>query len=353
VTLQPCPRKWQVEAARDGRITGKDLESASRHRETCAECSAEERDLSGLGQGLAVLPEVPRDALAARRTRQRLMASLNESVLETPRAGAMRRVALFAALGMAAAGTLFGVTRRRPAVRGHERIIEVHAAPGARWSESEDELVERVELFDGFVSFLVHPHPGKRVVVVLPDGELEDMGTVFGVRVVGQRTQHVAVSAGRVLVHLGGKPAFELRASQTWDLAVDLPVAPSVPPPVQSAVPPPSVVATLSRPALKETAPPPRAAASTPLVGGAPSASSPAAIRQDASANASRADVQAAKAEDLAYLGIVDALRQGRYEDARARAKAYLLRFPSGFRRIEVLNIATRGANDAPDADTL
>jgi hypothetical protein len=42
----------------------------------------------------------------------------------------------------------------------------------------------------------------------------------------------------------------------------------------------------------------------------------------------------------------VDLLRQGKAAEARARAKAYLLRFPSGFRRVEVLNIATR----APDA---
>lgn len=50
------------------------------------------------------------------------------------------------------------------------------------------------------------------------------------------------------------------------------------------------------------------------------------------------------KAEDETYLHIVDLLQRGRSDEARRAAKDYLLRFPNGFRRVEVLNIATRAA---------
>ena len=55
-------------------------------------------------------------------------------------------------------------------------------------------------------------------------------------------------------------------------------------------------------------------------------------------------DALAEKAEDDAYLHIVDLLQRGRTEEARTAAKDYLLRFPNGFRRVEVLNIATHAA---------
>ncbi|HEY0463137.1 MAG TPA: hypothetical protein VGC79_02960 [Polyangiaceae bacterium] len=45
-------------------------------------------------------------------------------------------------------------------------------------------------------------------------------------------------------------------------------------------------------------------------------------------------------AEDDAYLQIVNLLRTGREPEARAKATEYLQRFPHGFRRLEVENIA-------------
>lgn len=54
------------------------------------------------------------------------------------------------------------------------------------------------------------------------------------------------------------------------------------------------------------------------------------------------------RVEDAAYLAVLSALREQRFAEARARAKAYLLDFPSGFRRLEVLNVAIGGASTLP-----
>jgi hypothetical protein len=48
-----------------------------------------------------------------------------------------------------------------------------------------------------------------------------------------------------------------------------------------------------------------------------------------------------AREEDQAYLHIVSLLNAHRLTEARAAAKDYLLRFPNGFRREEVLGVAT------------
>jgi hypothetical protein len=48
------------------------------------------------------------------------------------------------------------------------------------------------------------------------------------------------------------------------------------------------------------------------------------------------------RAEDEAYLAIVSLLEQGRAVEARAAALDYLVRFPQGFRRVEVAEVAKR-----------
>ncbi len=51
-----------------------------------------------------------------------------------------------------------------------------------------------------------------------------------------------------------------------------------------------------------------------------------------------------AREEDEAYLHIVSLARAHQLSEARAAAKDYLLRFPNGFRREEVLGVATHRA---------
>lgn len=332
MTAKRCARLWQVEAARDGRLTGKDLASAVRHRETCAECTREGRAVAQLGHALAALPELEPDALNARRTRQSLMSALNEAVIAAP---PPKYRALAAALAVCAvfASALLGsrfVARSRSAVLPiAPQIIDIYAAPGARWSAHTDAASASVAFEDGAASFVVHPHRGRRVVVRLPDGEVEDMGTVFELTVREQRTRRVAVSEGKVVVRLAGHPEFSLAAGEAWELAQ------------------PSVASAASaNSALASPAPPPTSAKA--LARRSPRGATTAV----SSAAAVAADSSSANAEDEAYLQIVALLQSNEAAQARREAKSYLLRFPNGFRRVEVLNIAMRGGNDAADAST-
>jgi ferric-dicitrate binding protein FerR (iron transport regulator) len=335
----PCARKWQVEAIRDGRLIGKDLESAIRHRETCAECAEEERELSALGHELAHLPDIGRDEVSVQRSRQRLMAAHNETVVDPPRRGVPLRGASALALALAAAGWFVFLHRQTASssAKASREIVEVHAQLGARWTKHQEAARIWVDFEDGVAAFEIHPHPGRSVIIRLPDGEVEDMGTVFDVRVAEQHTKHVAVREGRVSIHLNGRSAISLGAGETWD-AEPAEVAPSAVVPDSNSAPP--IPAAAPRP----TAPKAGSAALARLEKPEPQGRASSTIEPNASAVVS---AQSTKAEDDAYLHIVDLLRAGKDAEARAQAKDYLLRFPSGFRRIEVLNIATRGARDA------
>jgi ferric-dicitrate binding protein FerR (iron transport regulator) len=349
VTPVACARKWQVEAARDGRLLDKDLESAIRHRETCAECAHEEHELATLGRKLSHLPHENRDQVSIQRSRQRLMAALNESMLDPPRRSVALPVAGALALALGAAGWL--VLAHRPMASGfpeaRTETVEVHAQAGARWAKRQDAAHIFVDLEDGAASFEIHPHPGLSVVIHLPDGEVEDMGTVFDVRVAERHTEHVAVSEGRVSVRLNGRSTISLGAGQAWNSepappsssALEL-AASGAPTLTPAAGPRPGAAKAGARAPARSEKPVSQARSSAALearVAPAPSAEGSLPVPS----------TQATKAEDDAYLHIVDLLREAKDAEARARAKDYLLRFPDGFRRIEVLNIATRGARDA------
>jgi ferric-dicitrate binding protein FerR (iron transport regulator) len=355
-----CSRLWQVEAVHDGRLQGKDLESALRHQATCAECSEEAREVSVLARQLSRLPELSRDPLTTRRSRQHLIAALNESVIDPVRPARAWRVALGVSLAAAiATGAWLIVVRSSARVRPTEAvasIIDVTAQPGTRWSEQVEREIDRVDLAFGAASFKVHPHEGRRVVIRLPDGEIEDLGTVFEIRVAGQHTEHVAVSEGRVSVRLHGRLEFSLSAGNAWNSETATP-APSaaLQPAVGSAV-----AADLARIPGSDRAPTPTPGASSharrqPIAeaGARAEEASQKGSGKDARMSAEPSpDSLSTKAEDDAYLGIVELLRQAKYSQARAQAKSYLLRFPNGFRRVEVLNIATRAADDADDGSS-
>jgi ferric-dicitrate binding protein FerR (iron transport regulator) len=354
--LKPsCARAWQIEALRDGRLRGKDLESARRHQAACAECTRRERELVALGQQISGLPELGRDPLTVRRARQQLLTELNEAVLRRSETKPARRAAFVLAFAsLTLAGTCFVVSHRArspDAAAPSKSVIDVRAQPGARWSEHQDREQDRVDLLDGAAAFTVHAHSGRRVVIRLPDGELEDTGTVFEVRVSEQRTTHIAVREGRVLVRLGGLPGFALGAGDSWE-------SPATPAPTAVAAEPSSAMGIPRSSALRAAAAkPPEQLASSSLAG--ERARSHAAHERAATRSGSESartpggladappDAERAKAEDDAYLQIVDLLRQGQYADARAEAKSYLLRFPNGFRRVEVLNVATRSAGES------
>lgn len=70
-----CARLWEVEAARDGRLDAEDRARHARHRETCAECRREAARLSAVAEALRASTEGPRDEVAVRRARGRMLAA--------------------------------------------------------------------------------------------------------------------------------------------------------------------------------------------------------------------------------------------------------------------------------------
>ena len=318
MTRVPCPRLWQVEAARDGRLTGSDLSSALRHRTECADCGQEARALAELGQQIEAVQTQPVDPLRQRRTRQALLGAWNEHLLAEREPRARRRSALIAAscvVGAVALAALY--PRARPALTNAEHPrppFEVVAKPGTRWHVLEAPNSLRLALDEGVASFTIRRPSGQRAFVDLPDGQIEDLGTVFEVEVQGQRTRRIAVSAGRVFVRLKAQPEFELNAGQSWSAEPSQKIA---------AVPQATAEASAGSNAV---------------------ARAPAMKSRDAQPQPPRTAARATldTAEDDAYLHIVDLLRNGHPLEARAKAKQYLVLFPNGFRRNEVFEIANR-----------
>src|SRR5216684_3552400 len=76
-----CSRIWIVEAVRDGRVLGAELEAFGRHFRSCADCQEESRALDELRQGLRSLPSPEAHPLAVRRSRQRLMAEADAAMM--------------------------------------------------------------------------------------------------------------------------------------------------------------------------------------------------------------------------------------------------------------------------------
>ena len=306
MTAKPCARMWQVQAARDGRLLGKELANALRHIADCADCGREQRALSELARRLATVPAPTPDPLRQRRTRQAVLGAWDAHLVRSQEPEPASRSALLVAFAAASVLALaFGYWRRPPKAIAPEHptaFFDVVAKPGTRWSTRTEGHVTRIAVQDGFAALTVRHPSGHRLLVDLPDGEIEDLGTVFQVEVREQHTVQVSVDQGRVLVRLKSRPGFELTAGQSWH----------------------------AEPASKPAASPePRTAITRP-----PSVNVARPRREPFAAQP-----KANSAEDDAYLHIVDLLRNGHELEARAKASQYLAQFPRGFRRPEVQSI--------------
>lgn len=165
---------------------------------------------------------------------------------------------------------------------------------------------ERVALTEGTLAFRTHGS-GPKLRVVVPDGELEDVGTEFRVTVARGRTVSIQVTEGLVVFHRRDAEDVRLPAGTTWQA-----------PPVVSA----------GAGATKADAAQPEAAVSTRVPRTVPS---------------STRDLPWAAGdtgEDAAYLRIVALIRENRRDEARVASQEYLRRYPKGFRRVEVEQIA-------------
>ncbi|MBL8715761.1 MAG: FecR domain-containing protein [Myxococcales bacterium] len=340
-----CSRLWEVTAAHDGRLDAGDSARHERHLAQCAECRAAREELGRVRAALRALPEPAVDEIAVRRARGRLLAAAHGA---SERSRYSLRVLVPVLVAVAALLVFVGVRRRSVVVPPSAAVVasaRVDAGAEARWSRKTEGDVERVELREGSLAIeVVHTTAHRRLLVTLPDGVLEDVGTRFVVTVQAGHTTYVAVREGEVILRLVGAPPVSLKAGSEWRPAPTVTVT-SAAPAVSSAAAPPAPV-------------PPIAAVNKP----APSASvesDPASAELKAALATLRAGDAAGaaqrfaafvvahpahpKAEDAAYLRIVAAQRASDTAGARAAAIDYLARFPKGFRRPEA-----EAVRDAP-----
>jgi hypothetical protein len=343
-----CPRLFEAEAMRDGRLTGTERASYEQHVSGCAACAREVRGLESLAAALRASGSEGADELRVRRERTRLLAAFDGGLV-APEGGAGRRRSLLvvgtaACAAIAAVSILWGRSRTpAPSVRATASAT-VHAEGDAEWSDRREGERETLLLQRGTLRVHVdHAGGGEgRLVVVLPDGELEDVGTTFTVSAKDGWTARVTVEEGRVLLRLRDRPAVVLGAGETW-------VADAPPPPSESPAPAEAVAEAVEAPpaaAAPRSARAPVASASSPDVSVEFRAAMSALDVGDNRAAAARFAAFLGqhpgdpRAEDAAYLRVIALQRSGDAQAMQQAAMTYLRLYPAGFRRAEIEPLA-------------
>jgi len=317
MTPARCSRNWEVEALRDGRVGEGARADLERHVARCPSCSEERSSLAALAQRLRAEAPGEADDLALRRLRGRVLESADTArLVPSQRPPAMRSPAVRAFVFAAAVCVSFFVAWRLVRVEPQMQTqVTTTDEGGARWSTYDEGKLRRIDLLEGTLALRIdRPASGKRVVVRVPDGEIEDTGTTFRVAVKDGRTSAVEVDDGSVVVKLEGMPAITLRAGEKWTR--DVPAERSSP-----AVASPPTAPSASASASVQAAP-------RPIAVGRPATVTSASPRASAAIDDGE--------EDRAYVEIVRLLREKRDGEATAAARDYVRRFPNGFRRTEV-----------------
>lgn len=354
-----CARVGSVEAHRDGRLSSEQAGAMAVHLAECPACAAEMKRLAGVTAALSTLTEAEADANRVLAGRRRLLAAAERD--GDRRRSAHSAVVVVTAVAAALAIGVFGAGMWRGKARGTSSAapvagagFEVSVTPlgAARWSRASSVARETLTLDDGGLRVAVTRHDaGHRVLVELPDGELEDVGTVFSVRVSAGTTREVDVMEGVVALRLRGSSERRLAAGESYRASE----------PERGAAS--DATATSAR-GVGEQA---ESAASAEQVvlgraprtgtheGQPPDSCAEASLFQDgveafrhgdymSAANTlarfSGACAHSGHAEDAAYLRMVALARAGHTDEARTQALAYLKRFPTGFRRKEAERLA-------------
>ena len=344
-----CSRLWLIEAIRDGRVIGDERASFERHQTSCVACTQASQAAHSAREKLSELPAGLPDTFTLRRQRRGLLQAFNASLVSAPIIGASHHGRLFLSVVAFAVSAALGVWLFwRPT--GASSWVHVVAGSGASWSEQKTSGIDRVTLHSGrFQLSIRRPSPKSRVLIALPDGEIEDLGTVLEVWTDGARTRHVAVKSGAVVLRLRDAPERRLRTGESWDRANALeptqqPLSPSQSERASLPVEDQLDSSDLSAAPPKQLATPVRAASAHHGARPAPSerkiqVAGAVEVEQRPSKAAPTAD--GAGAEDAAYLLLLNEFEAGRRADARVAAKAYLAKYPHGFRHLEVLRIET------------
>ena len=321
-----CPRSWEIEAARDGRLGGEAQALLARHVARCASCALETEALESLAGRLRTISEAPADDVSVRRLKWRVLHAIDRD-----RSGPSAARGRWLALGGAACLGVFwvvGAVRFHGASGGSDPTLEVAAEPGARWGTRTEGDTKRIDLETGTLRIRIARHPGDRMVVVgLPDGEIDDIGTTFSVTVAGDRTRRVGVEQGRVVLRLRGRADEELATGESWSLPAS---------------------ADGDRVAVAPSLEVPEVAPEIPREAPAPGPSTRRSPRPAATTRAAPSvAVDAGNGEDLAYLHVLKLLRGGDVASARGAAGDYVREFPGGFRAPELRRFLEESAPSA------
>jgi hypothetical protein len=363
-----CPRLFEVEALRDGRLSGAELTRFQSHLGMCAECAREARTLRALAEALrAPTSTVEADELHVRRERTRLLAAFDGRLVPArthrPRVGRLAvATALLALLGTL--GVVLWLARPVPSVvqSAAPEAVQIHADSSARWSRRVEHQLDRIVLESGALSIRVdHTAAQRRLLVILPDGELEDIGTTFSVSADAGQTTRVTVQDGSVVLRLHGKPPIALGAGDSWSppamppAAASASAAPAGPTPRSAAATPPAAEPAPSAEQPAPSAEQPAPSAEQPAPSAEQPAPDPSADFRAALAAFNRGNnAQAAalfsvflgehprdaRAEDAAYLRVLALQRSGNAAATERAARDYLARYPRGFRQAEVEALA-------------
>ena len=329
---------------RDGRLTGRELASFGRHMSACRACGYEAKAVDELVEALRPDARLdgPADELGVARARTRLLADFDRALLARGTRGARRRL-LWSAAATAIACGVFFLSRPRPVAPlapGSNVIIRPDV--DTVWSRQTDGVAERIVLERGALAVHVEHTTSRRgrLVVVVPDGELEDIGTTFTVSATDGHTKRVVVKEGSVLLRLLGRAPVALSAGQTWSSDA----VPTVPPEKIAA---PADVPKTDR-GHRETVMGPVTRVHAPPAPNEPAQSKEfrALVRlfergDECEAAAGFARYSASypddpHAEDSAYLRVIALQRCGSDDDTKRAAREYLSRYPSAFRRAEI-----------------
>jgi hypothetical protein len=348
-----CPRLFEVEALRDGRLSGAELARFRSHVEGCAVCADETRALAKLAEALkSSVNDVAADELHLRRERTRLLAAFDARLVPAAPSGRAKTwLGLVAVAAVLSAVGVFVLSRHSalppalPALSTGPDPITIRADSSAQWSRQSEGQVDKIVLKTGTLSIHIdHAQSGRRLLVILPDGELEDIGTTFSVSTDAGHTTRVTVQSGTVVLRLHHSPALALAAGESW-------------------TPPVAPLLTLPTPSASPLAPAPPPTAASPFHGAKPTPSVAPLSSSEAPAPDTAADFRTAmsafsggdnaraialfgvflaqhprdaRAEDAAYLRILALQRANDSAGAHQAARDYLARYPRGFRRAEV-----------------
>jgi hypothetical protein len=321
MTKPVCPYSRLIEPQRDGLLTSAERDALEKHlRDGCAVCTVESRYLGWLaGELRRAEPTI--DEVSLQRQRMPLLMKAEQQRQRWYTQGQQRLGAVKGALAaVAVIGLALVLFDRSPRVS-----VERTSGDGEilRFTEGEHSIVQ---LNDGRYELQVSRGALDRALVVrLPDGEIEDLGTAFSVTVQSGRTTQVVVSEGAVQLRLQGLAFMTLVAGSVWELPRELPTS-------------------VEAQELHDTT-----GASGASSSGAAGASSdavhaqpPAAVHSHSKAGkraGAAATTAGANTEDAIYLRILDLLRADRKDAARALSERYLQEFPDGFRHAEVMRL--------------